>query len=281
VSAKLEIETDVVYAEVPGGALRLDLYRPALDGPVPVVVHFHGGGWMLGHRGDLAHERLIPLARHGIAVASASYRFSGVATYPAQVHDAKAVVRWLRANGAARGLRTESIGAWGASAGVHLALMLALTAGNVELEGRVGAHLDQRSDVQAACAYFPPTDFVAISREGRDPDIPLPPFITGPLPEPSMEARLLGLSHLDEDLARAAAASPRSHVHAQAPPVLLMHGDRDGLVPEAQSRALHAALLEAGSDARLLILAGANHEGPEFDRPEALGAVAAFFASTL
>jgi acetyl esterase/lipase len=281
VSPKLEIESDVVYAEVDGRPLCLDLHRPVIDGPVPVVVYFHGGGWMVGDRRDRVRERLVPVARQGIAVATVSYRFSDVATYPAQIHDAKAAVRWLRANGAARGLRTNAIGAWGASAGGYLALMLALTAGDPELEGRVGDHPQQRSDVQAACAFFPPTDFLAMSRHVRDPDVPLPPFIVGPLPTPSMDARMLGLDRVADDPRRAAAAAPLGRVHPGAPPVLLMHGDRDGLVPDSESRILHAALGAAGADARLLLLAGANHEGPEFDRPEALGAVLAFFRSSL
>jgi acetyl esterase/lipase len=272
----LEIVPDIAFATVDGSTLYLDLYRPAIAGPVPVVVYFHGGGWMGGHRRAAAHERLVPVAREGIAVASASYRFSDAATHPAQVHDAKAAVRWLRANGAEHGLRTDRIGAWGASAGGYLALMLGLTAGDPVLEGGVGRHGDRDSSVQAVCAWFPVGDFVAMERHVPDPDVPLPPFITGPLPRPSMQARLLGLQDVEDDVPAARAASAVAHARADAPPVLLMHGDRDGLVPDAQSRLVHDALREAGADARLLLLHGANHEGPEFHRPESLGAVAHF-----
>ena len=119
---------------------------PAGDGPVPVVVFLHGGGWRLGSR-HVGRARRSPrcrpspfeqVARAGIAVASIDYRLSGEAIWPAQLHDAKAAVRWLRARAGELGIDPDRIAAWGESAGGHLAELLGLTGDDPALEGEVG-----------------------------------------------------------------------------------------------------------------------------------------------
>jgi acetyl esterase/lipase len=280
-TAGLEIRRNLVYASVGDRALKLDLYLPEVEaGRCPVVLYLHGGGFMVGDKAAYAQERLVPVARAGIAVASAQYRFTDVATYPAQVHDVKAAVRWLRAHADEHGYSAERVGAWGASAGGYLALMLGLTAGSSALEGTVGEDPGSESSVQATCAWFPVTEFASADGappSGRD----LPPFITGPAPEPSIIARLLGVDRVADDLELATAASPISHAADSDGPVLLMHGDADGLVSEQQSLDMHTALTNAGIESTLLLIAGANHEDPVFDRPEILGAVAGFFRARL
>ena len=251
---------------------------------MPAVVMLHGGAWMLGDRTMYAAERIEPVVRRGIAVASASYRFTDVATYPAQLHDVKAAVRWVRANAAEHGLSAERVGAWGASAGGYLALMLGLTGGHDELEGDVGGRTGLDSSVQAVCALFAPADFEALLEQHvPDPDMPFPahieraPGFEGPTPI----ARLLGLDEVRQDLEAARAASPVSFAGHGEASFLLLHGDADPMVPVSQSQAMFRALAGAGQDASLLILAGANHEGPEFARLPILAAVAEFFAAAL
>lgn len=148
--AGVRVLTGVVYAAIPGiRPLELDLYLPPHDvvdeGPVPVVIFLHGGGWRMSSRRSAgpayAKDAVSPfevVAQAGIAVASVDYRLSGERTWPAQVHDAKAAVRWLRARGSEAGLDSERIVAWGESAGGHLALLLGLTGGHDQLEGEVG-----------------------------------------------------------------------------------------------------------------------------------------------
>ena len=277
----IDVIRDIEYAQTDSGPLALDLYRPAGAEAAATVLYLHGGGWAVGDRAAYAEERLVPVAARGVAVASASYRFTDVATFPTQVHDAKGAVRWLRAHGGELGLATERIGAWGASAGGYLALMLGLTAGVAELEGDVGANTDQDSSVAAVCDWFAPVD---LSARGRDTGFPVPPFITGPPPEPAYPARLLGLRRIEDDLDAARAASPLHLVDGArggARSYLLMHGDRDGLVSDEQSRWMHDALVAKGIDSSLILLGGANHEGPEFDRAPALSAVAGFFLDAL
>lgn len=284
-TSAIEVRSDLTYATADGAPLQLDLYLPArADGACPVVLYLHGGGFMVGARTDYARERLEPIARSGLAIASAQYRFSDVATYPAQIHDAKAAVRWLRANASEHGLSARRVGAWGASAGGYLALMLGLTAGSPEHEGALGEHLDADSSVDAVAAWFAPADLSTVEPHRPPADREPPPFISGPLPEPSMAARMLGLDSIAADPRLARAASPLAHAAgapAGGPPFLLMHGDRDWLTSERQSADMHEALLAAGADSTLLLIAGANHEDPAFHGPAALGAVSGFFRAVL
>jgi acetyl esterase/lipase len=127
--------------------------------------------------------------------------------------------------------------------------------------------------------WFPVVDLAL--RDTDVPEGPPPPFLTGPLPTPSQEARLLGAESVRQVPDRARAASPVAHVHPGAPPFLFVHGDRDGLVPSEHSRALHRLLRAQGVDTTLLLLAGANHEDPAFETPPILAAVSAFLRSVL
>ena len=242
--------------------------RPDGDEPVTCVVYFHGGGWARGSRKDHTADRLIPVAADGVAVASVGYRLTDVATHPAQLIDARAAVSWLRAHGDEYGLKTEKIGAWGASAGGWIALMLNLT----------GSH--PNDSVQAAAAWMPLTDLTTLASQRDAAGLPLPPFLQGHA-APKMEATLLGLDEITDDLPAGRAASPITHVPNASGPTLMVHGDQDGLVNAGQSVALHDALLAAGHESQLMLLAGANHEDPEFQSPAVLAATAGFFKALL
>jgi acetyl esterase/lipase len=235
---------------------------------VPCVVYFHGGGWARGSRKDNVDARLVPVAADGLGICSVSYRFTDVATYPAQLADAQAAIAWLRENGAEYGLATERIGAWGASAGGWLALMLALT----------GEDPAQRAD--AACAWFPPTELATVAIEREAAGLPLPLFMQG-RKLPDMEAGMLGLGSVDNDLVLARQASPIAHADQANGPILLIHGGGDGMINVAQSITLHDALLAAGADSQLLVLPRANHEDPAFHKPAVLGATAGFLRASL
>jgi acetyl esterase/lipase len=259
---------DVEYRAVEDANLFLDIHRPDSDSIVPCVVYFHGGGWARGSRKDTIEPRLEPVAAQGLGVCSVSYRFTDVATHPVQLEDGRAAVAWLRENGADYGLASDRIGAWGASAGGWLALMLALT----------GDDRAQRAD--AACAWFAPTELATVAIEREAAALPLPLFMQG-RQLPDNEAALLGLGSVDDDLALAREASPIAHVGQAHGPILLIHGDTDGMVNVAQSVTLHEALLAADADSQLLVLPGANHEDPAFHKPAVLAATAGFLRSAL
>jgi len=241
VSGPVRRVPDVQYAEITGyRPLELDLYLPEVGQPVPVIVHVHGGGWRRGSRrhplpavGAGFYDRL---AAQGFAVAAVDYRLSGEARFPAPVEDVAAAVTWVRDNAAAHGLDADRVFLWGDSSGGHLALMAALTG----------------SKVQAVVAWFPVTDL-----PGLDADI----AAAGGTPDPgpgSREAQLLGAPAATvPELAQQ--ASPVTHASASAPPVLLMHGAADDMVPAAQSVRLAEALRAAGAAVELEIVPGAKH----------------------
>lgn len=259
---------DLVYASTPQRDVTLDLYLPD-DGAAqhPLFIYLHGGGWSVGDKRDDVEGRMLPLVERGFVVASASYRLSGDALHPAAVHDVKAAVRWLRANAAEHGIDPARIALGGASAGGHLASLAALTA---DESGPVGEHLDQPSSVGAIVAWYPPTDLVMSAARS--------PFEARYLKAPSA----YGYLGLDSETSAADAdaalrrASPRWRAHRDAPPHLLLHGDRDAVAPLEHSRALHDALVGCGATSALHIVGGAGHEDPALETPSVMALIAGF-----
>lgn len=268
----------VTYAEVPGfRPLLMDVHVPVgAPGPVPCVVWVHGGGWEFGDRrftpdhwpAELLFESLVGA---GLAVATVDYRLSGEARYPAALHDVKAAVRFLRSRAADLGIDPGRLGVSGESAGGHLAAMVALTGGDPSLEGAVGEP-GPSSAVQAAAILYGVTDFSAeiASRS-------LPP---GQVPD-EPEVRFLGATP-EQAPGLAAAASPVSHATSSAPPVLLISGDCDAVVPLDQSERLRDALVAAGArDIVLEVVPGADHCFVGVDPAPALRTVVEFLARRL
>jgi acetyl esterase/lipase len=267
-----DIEFGTVHGYRP---LRLDLRVPAGSGAAPVVVFLHGGGFSFGSRlhGLMSEAIWRGLLDRGIAVASAEYRLSGEAIFPACLHDAKAAVRWLRKFGAELGVRPNAIGAWGESAGGHLAAFLGLNNAYEPLKGKVGVG-DVSSEVQAAVAWYPPTDFLAMDAQAPagsemwhgDEDSP--------------ESLLIG-GALRENREAAAFASPVSHASAAAAPILLVHGLQDRTVPYQQSVVLRDALEAAGAPVRLELIPDAGHVFTGVDIAPIVGLSADFLAAEL
>ncbi|QBD75140.1 alpha/beta hydrolase [Ktedonosporobacter rubrisoli] len=263
---------DITYAKVDGKVLQLDLYLPDIKGPVPTVIYLHGGGWGRGDKADNAETRLKPAAAQGIAVLSANYRLTPAAVYPAQIHDVKAAVRWTRAHGAEYGLETDALGLWGVSAGAMLASLAGLTPHDPALEGILGEDRDQSSLVQAIAHWFGPTDFVTTAtRTPLEAHIVPPPF----------ERALFGPGSDDEIAAKAREASPLYRVSAKAPPFLILHGDRDRMVPIADAEAFHTALSRCGAHSTFVSLGGAGHEDPVFNSALNIAITVAFLRANL
>jgi acetyl esterase/lipase len=259
----VKVLRDLVY--VPGGheQNRLDLYLPEKPNhPLPLIVWIHGGGW----RSDSKEKPpAIGFAKMGYAMASINYRLSQHAQFPAQIQDCKAAIRWLRANATKYNLDPAHIGVWGASAGGHLVALLGTTGGVMELEG-TGGNLDQSSRVQAVVDLFGPTDFLTIGHPLSDPGGPVVALIGGP-PQ--------------ENKDKAAKASPIAYVGKDAAPFLILHGDKDPLVPLDQSKLLEEALKKVGVEVTFQVLAGAGHGGSQFSSPDNLKRIADFFQKHL
>ena len=265
--AGVKLIPNLEYASPGGHSLLLDLYLPtSIDKPVPVIMFVHGGAWLGGDRHD---RTAVPMAAQGYAVASIEYRLSPVAPFPAQIEDCKAAIRWLRAHAKAYSLDTTHLGVWGSSAGGHLVALLGTTGDVKELEGDEG-NLDYSSRVQAVCDWFGPTDFQSISAQAAQ--LPFPSAIKHEAPD-SPEARLIGGAVADNP-EKARAASPITYISKNDPPFLIMHGDRDPLVPLAQSEEFRDALHKAGVPVSLEVIQGAGHG---FGGPKVMARVQAFF----
>ena len=244
----------VTYA-VPFGyrPLQLDLWVPDTAAPAPLVVYIHGGGWMFGDRRYLP-ETLRPnqlfdaMLDAGLAVATIDYRHALEARFPAQLHDVKAAVRYLRAHASELGISIDRIGVMGESAGGHLAALVGLTAHRDDLEGNLGV-VGPSSAVDVVVDWYGPADMETMPRKTLPPEIAanLPPELATP-PEDHL------LAGLDEQTT--ADASPITHVTPGAPPFLLVHGTADWVVPYSQSELLADALTAAGVPVRLVPVPG-------------------------
>lgn len=262
--ASFEVRRDVVYGEVAGERLRLDVAVPASSAtPRPLLLLLHGGGWAGGERTSLEGWMRRQAAR-GYVAATVSYRLSQRAVFPAQIEDCKCAVRYFRAHAGEYGLDPARVGALGFSAGGHLAALLGTAGGAKELEGS-GGWGEHSSRVQAVCSVFGPTDLTRF-----------PPAEEGPARGAhDLITRLLGGTPAARPEA-ARAASPLSWASAESPPFLFVHGDRDRLVPLEQSELLAAALRAAGVEAELRVVQGAAHGGKEFEEPALRQAIEAF-----
>ncbi|HUT61778.1 MAG TPA: alpha/beta hydrolase [Phycisphaerae bacterium] len=250
---------DLEYAKVGSISLKLDLYVPEKAArPMPVIAYIHGGGWSGGSKNRCP---AVVMCLKGYAAASIEYRLSGVATFPAQIHDCKGAIRWLRANAQKYNLDPNRVGVWGPSAGGHLVALLGTTGDSNALEGDVGGNLDQSSRVQAVCDFFGPTDLVSIVG-GRGFERPN-----------NVVARLLG-GPVAQKKDLAVLASPLTHVTKDDAPFLIMHGDKDRLVPLSQSQSLHDALVRAGVESTFHVVKGRGHG---FGGAEIMRMVADFF----
>ena len=248
------VHRDLTYAEVDGQELQLDLYLPAGSQNQPLVVWIHGGGWRQGSR---SNPKLLALTKHGFALASISYRFTDRAVFPAQIHDCKAAIRWLRAHSSEYGYDSEHIAVAGSSAGGHLALLLGVSADVPELEGTIGDCRSQSSRVQAIVDYYGPSDFVL--RGQTQPE--------RAYTEKSGSLALLGgkgSGKIDPDMERF--ASPASYVSLDDPPLLVLHGDDDKTVLLDQSQRIVNLYQQQGLDSRLIVVRGSGHGGSVFFR---------------
>jgi acetyl esterase/lipase len=194
------------------------------------------------------------LVQAGYTVASVDYRLSPVAPFPAQVHDIKAAIRYLRFLATRYGYRTNRIAIAGSSAGGHLAALVGTTNGHPQLEGMIGEHLDQSSDVHAIIDYYGPTNLMTILSQstphGLDVRVPALQLLLGGNPQDKQELARL--------------ASPVDHVGEGDPPLLLIHGDQDPQVPISQSHELQGKYQECDLPVRLEVIHGGAHGGSEF-----------------
>ena len=271
--------------------LTLDLYRPpaSVRPPAtgfPLVIHIHGGGFMGGDKRLILPfvdwpGVLASLAARGYVVVSINYRLSGEARFPAQAQDVKAAVRWLRLNAAKYAIDPDRVVTWGQSAGGHLASLAAVSCGAPALSptpapGAPGVTGATPSDcIQGAIAWFGLFDIATIQEQAREVKALSRDDADAP------EWRLLGCFAAACLPAQVTAASPLSYVDRSDPPMLLIVGSEDTLVPTKQTIAMAEKLTAAGVKHDLIVLPGINHSfigrTPEATRDANLKALAATF----
>ena len=274
----------LTYAVIGGSPLRLHLRVPSgasPAAPVPCVLWIHGGAWEGGSSWPIPAQPIRLVTEKRIAIASVDYRLTGrwyggePNIFPAQIHDLKGAVRWLRAHAASYGLDVERIGAWGPSAGGHLSALLGTSGDVAALEGNVGGNLEQSSDIQAWADYYGPTDLLNINLLVTEP----PGSVLDHDSPDSPESALVGWNgpgqgivdiraNIDNPespypalVALCRAANPITHIDRHDPPGFIAHGTEDTTVPRGASDILDIALDEANVPNDYRVVWGAGH-GP-------------------
>ena len=247
----LEIIANIPYADTDNPRQQIDLFLPPQqldDKPLPIVAFIHGGGWRKGSRRS-GLNFIGPMVQTGKYIgASIGYRLTDEAIWPAQIHDCKAAIRWLRANAERYGGDSNKIMVAGSSAGGHLVAMLGTSGDVSELEGNLGHWGKKSSRVDGVINFFGPSNLISMGGWHNNPDSPESLLLGGPVPE-------------HKDIAKA--ASPITYVTKDDPPFLTIHGTNDALVPFEQSVELTDSLQKAGVLARLIPIQDGGHGRPQ------------------
>ena len=275
-SSKAWIDLDYVGDGIIGH--KLDIFLPNEGkGPFPVIVTIYGSAWFSNSsKGNCFQDGFGQrLLAAGYAVVSINHRSSKDALWPAQIHDVKAAIRFIRANAADFSLDTNFIGITGFSSGGHLSAMAGVSSRiktyskdglSIDLEGSVGKFTDAESHVDAVVNWYGPTDFLIMDTCGSEfshdaPESPESSLIGGPIQENKEKVML---------------ANPLTYASNDNPPMLIFHGDKDPLVPLCESQKLYEKQMETGASSQLVIVPGGGH-GPGVMIPEYFEQMVAFF----
>lgn len=267
--------------------LKMNIFKPEnVDYPTPVLVYIFGGGWLTGEYTQAENtacywKKCLELVEKGIAVVSTGYRLSDEAIFPAQIHDVKGAVRFLRAHAKEYGIDTDSIGVMGNSSGGHLTALLATSGDVKELEGSVGGNLEYSSRIQVAVDFYGPTDLFNFDGD-KNPEIKVP--FEEDVSE-TMHSKLVGFNgagkgfdilnkirnNNDENspywhkVKLAESASPIKYITLEVPPIMIAHGAIDPVVPIKQSIRFYEALTSVGIDATFITHSKGVH-GPSLGK---------------
>lgn len=239
----------VVYAEPGGKSLKATLYLPGEHGggPRPAMVVIHGGGWVVGTR-HLRRWYCEQFAENGYVVMTIDYRMMPKHPFPRCLHDCKAAVRWLRLHAKKYRIDPERIAAFGASAGGHLATLLATTGPEDGLEG--DQNLGPSSGIAGAISLYGVSDLTSYERPHQGE-------VRLSLRGSFMERFVDGVHVRDRNPFEA--ASPVAYATSETCPILFVHGTDDRLVPFEQSEAFYSQLRALGVATRLVAVAGRGH----------------------
>jgi acetyl esterase/lipase len=259
----MDIQRDVIFSDVGGRPLKLDIYKPKAGGNGAAVLLLHGGGWSRGSK-DVLAPHATALVEQGFVAIASEYRLTGEARFPAQIHDAKRAIRWARSHAGELGFDPDHLCLEGHSAGAHLALLAAGTPDDARLDPPEGAG-GVSAAVAAVAAIYPPVLF----------------HLGDARPSGSLPAR--SLPGADESEESVMLASPIEHVSPALPPVMLLHGDADKVVPVSASRRYEERVRAVGGKVDLHIFGGLPHGfgNHEDFQPMMMTMIGGFFRRTI
>ncbi|HTD66354.1 MAG TPA: alpha/beta hydrolase [Candidatus Limnocylindria bacterium] len=259
-SRQPQIIRDIQYARAGEQSLELDLHLPPGKTRSPLIVWVHGGAWRSGSKSGMPLGKLV---EEGYAIASVDYRLSTQAKFPAQIHDIKAAIRYLRSHGSDWRLSSKKIVVAGDSAGAHLAALVGVSNEHSVLEGSIGNDCTQSSAVQGIISFYGAANLTTILSQstphGLSVRVPALELLLGG--QPTNVVRL---------------ASPVFHVDPRDPPLLLLHGDQDPQMPINQSIELRGAYQKAKGFVEFEVVQGAGHGGAAFYDAERMALVKRF-----
>jgi acetyl esterase/lipase len=258
-----ELIRDVDYARAGEHGLKLDLHIPRGKPRLPLIVWVHGGAWRSGSKNSMPLEKLV---EDGYAVASVDYRLSVQARFPAQIHDLKAAIRFLRGHSRQWNVPSRKIVIAGDSAGAHLAALVGVSNGHAELEGELGTDRAESSEVQGIISFYGAANLTTILKQSTPHGLSVR--------EPALGLLLGGQPEEVPALARL--ASPVFHVDRRDPPLLLLHGDQDPQMPINQSHELCGAYKSVNAPVQFVVVHGAAHGGAAFYDVERMAVVRKF-----
>lgn len=262
------VKRDLPYATIDGHDLLLDVYLPETKTPAGLIVWVHGGAWRAGSKEDLDLRGMVD---KGWAIGSMNYRLSTAARFPAQAHDIKAAIRFLRAHAREFGYPASRFVISGSSAGGHLAALVGVTNGLAELEGTLGEHRDESSAVQAIVVLFGASNLTTILQQSTPHGLDVR--------KPALDLLLGGQPEAVPELARL--ASPVFQVDANDPPMLWLHGDQDPQMPVNQGLEMQGVYEEFGRPIVFQAVHGFGHGGSGFSDEAALTLIDTFLRKQL
>jgi acetyl esterase/lipase len=272
---------DVTYANV-SPTNKLDIYLPEVGvAPFPVILAVHGGAFMCGDKSDIQLLPILEGLHRGYAIVSVNYRLTEEASFPAQIYDIKASIRWTRANSKIYNLDPDRIAAWGSSAGAYLCSLAGTTSNITELEDLSMGHEDYSSSLGVVVDWFGPIDFLKMDEQlianGLSP-------LKGQFHSSgdSPESLLMGgqIHKLSEKVFY---ANPETYISPNSPPFIIQHGTKDAIVPFQQSLNFADKLKKSiGKDKVILdLFKDAQHADKIFETNENLNRVLDFLDKNL
>ena len=234
-----ESKIDEVYTKVNDWYGRLDLYyNPLSTKPTPVVLHIHGGGW--NHGTKEGQTGFSSYFKAGFAVVNVEYRLVQVATAPAAIEDIRTALHYIKENAKKLNIDPDKIVIEGGSSGAHLALMVGLLENNRIFDTNCSSELGMK--VAAIISNYAPSD--------------LPSLLINSTLTNSLTKWLGDKANNSEFIA---SVSPLTYIKKTSPPVFIVHGNADKIIPYSQSVTLQKKLNETGVYNEFITVEGGGH----------------------